>query len=304
MGERKKDTKYIVCVLLSGCLWGTMGFFRRRMGDMGLSSLDIVMLRCGISALLFAITILFSDPASIRIRLQDVWCFIGSGLCSLLFFSACYFQAMTVMSLSAAAILLYTAPCFVMLLSAILFREKITGEKLLAMVLAFAGCCLVSGIVGSDMRITFAGFLYGLGSGIGYALYSVFGKLAMARGYRSNTINFWSCLLAAAGAGIGWGFRQPLSVLGASPGNCIFTVAAAIVTTYLPYLLYTYGLSGIEAGRASVMASVEPVVATIVGLLVFGEKLTGWSVLGIVLVLAAVVLLNGSVSKKGDTKHG
>ena len=293
---KKNESKFSLAVVISGCLWGLMGFFRRHMGEMGLSSIGVILARCGFAAIFFAITIFLTDPSSIKIRLKDLWCFIGSGLCSLLFFSACYFQAMTVMSLSAAAILLYTAPCFVILLSAVLFREKITPAKVAAMLLAFAGCCLVSGVVGSEMHLTAAGLLYGLGSGIGYALYSIFGKLAMARGYKSNTINFWSCLLAAAGAGIGWGFRQPVSVMTASAGNLVFSIVAAIVTTYLPYMLYTYGLSGAEAGKASVMASIEPVVATIVGLVAFGEKLSVWSVLGIVLVLAAIVLLNRPAS--------
>lgn len=290
--DMKSSLKYSLAVLGSGCLWGTMGYFRRTLGSFGLNSFGIVLVRCALSALLFACAIGMTDPRAFRVRWKDAWCFIGSGIFSLLFFSSCYFQAMTMMSLSVAAILLYTAPCFVMLLSAVFFQEKLTRKKILAMVLAFSGCCLVSGIVGEDVRLTTAGVLYGLGSGIGYALYSIFGKFALARGYSSNTINFWSCLLAALGAGVLWGFAEPFQVLTASAGNFLFCVLTAVVTTFLPYFLYTYGLSGVEAGKASVMASVEPVVATVVGLLVFGERLSVWSAAGIALVLAAIVLLN------------
>ena len=298
----KKEAKYTFAVVLSGCLWGLMGYFRRRMGDMGFDSYGVVMARCSLAALFFAGTIFFTDPASIRVRWKDAWCFIGSGICSLLFFSTCYFQAMALMSLSAAAILLYTAPCFVILLSAVLFHEKITPRKLFAMALAFTGCCLVSGVIGSEVSISLAGILYGLGAGFGYALYSIFGKLAFARGYKSNTVNFWSCLLAGLGAGLIWGFRQPVSLITASPGNFLFCLAAAAVTTYLPYLFYTYGLTGIEAGKASVMASVEPVVATLVGLFLYSEKLSGWSVFGIVLVLAAIAVLNTDPPVKQNEK--
>ena len=199
---KKNDATCILAILLSGCFWGVMGYFRRKMGDMGLDSFGVIFARCSIAAVLFLFTILLTDASSIRIRLRDLWCFLGSGLCSLLFFSFCYFQAMNLMSLSAAAILLYTAPCFVILLSALLFQEKITSRKLLAMFLAFAGCCLVSGVAGSVSHISAAGLLYGIGSGFGYALYSIFGKLAFARGYKSNTVNFWTCLFAALGAGL------------------------------------------------------------------------------------------------------
>ena len=68
--------------------------------------------------------------------------------------------------------------------------------------------------------------------------------------------------------------------------------ALGIVTCYLPYLLYTYGLTGLETGKASILASFEPVVATLVGIFVFHEKLTPLSALGCVCVLSAVVLLN------------
>ncbi len=290
--EKNRKGYYSIAVLLSGCLWGLMGFFRRRMGTMGFDSFGVIFIRCGIAAILFAVTILLTDPESIKIRRRDAWCFFGSGVCSLLFFSACYFQAMERMSLSAAAILLYTAPCFVILLSSVFFHEKITSRKLTAMGMAFAGCCLVSGIIGSELKISLAGLMYGLGAGFGYALYSIFGKMAFARGYKSNTVNFWSCLLAAAGSAVIWGFRQPISIMTLSAGNFLFCVTAAAVTAYLPYLLYTYGLTGMEAGKASVIASVEPVVAALVGLFLFGEVLSGWAVLGMVLVLGGIVILN------------
>ena len=67
---------------------------------------------------------------------------------------------------------------------------------------------------------------------------------------------------------------------------------AGLVTCYLPYFLYTYGLTGLETGKASILASVEPVVATLIGILVFHETLTPVAVVGILLVLSAVVLLN------------
>ena len=287
----KKKQLYSAAVIASGCLWGLMGFFRRRMDTMGFDNTGVVLVRFGVTALLFALTILLSDPASIKIRLRDLWCFLGSGLCSLLFFTLCYFQAMTVMSLSTAAVLLYTAPCFVILMSALLFKERITARKLLAVALSILGCALVSGVVGSRGTITAAGLLFGLGAGFGYALYSIFGKLAFQRGYKSNTVNFYSCAFAAVGAGLIGGFRTPVGLMLSSGGNFAFVLFAALVTCYLPYLLYTYGLSGIEAGKASVMASVEPVVATLLGVLAYHEPLGLFGALGMALVLAAIVIL-------------
>lgn len=283
--------KYAAAVIAAGCLWGFMGLFRRYMGALGISASGVIMLRCGLSAVFFAVTLLVTNPKQFAVRPRDLWCFIGSGICSLLFFTYCYFTAMSLMSLSAAAILLYTAPGIVTVISVFLFKEKFTSRKLLALILAFAGCVLVSGI-GSDMSLSAAGILYGLGAGFGYALYSIFARLALERGYSSNTINFYSCLLAAAGSAVIWGAAEPVGIMLSSWSSFGLCLAAAVVTCYLPYLLYTYGLTGLEAGKASIMASVEPVVATAVGVLIFHEELTPLSAAGTVLVLSAVVILN------------
>ena len=136
--------KYTASVITAGCLWGLMGLFTRALATYGVDSTGAIVLRCGIAALLFAVTLFVRDPKQFRIRLKDIWCFIGTGICSLLFFTYCYFQAITIMDLSTAAVLLYTAPSIVMILSLILFHERITVQKLIALVLAFAGCCLVS----------------------------------------------------------------------------------------------------------------------------------------------------------------
>ena len=144
-------------------------------------------------------------------------------------------------------------------------------QKFIALVLAFAGCCLVS-LVGGEHKLSTIGILYGLGAGFGYALYSIFARYALDRGYSSNTINFYSCLLTTIGAVIIWGAAQPLGVMFGSWKGFGLCTALGIVTCYLPYLLYTFGLTGLETGKASILASFEPVVATLVGIFVFHEK--------------------------------
>ena len=289
--------KYAAAALGGGFCWGFMGFFTRNLTEYGIDANGAIIVRCGIAAVCFAILILCTDPGAFRVRAKDLWCFIGTGLLSLLFFTFCYFHAINMMSLSAAAILLYTAPAIVMVLSAVLFGEKITGIKAAALVLAFAGCCLVSGL-GSDTKISLAGLLFGLGSGFGYALYTIFSRFALQRGYSSSTINFYSCLLAAAGAAVIW---HPQGLAGAVTGSVpavLLSLGTGVVSCFIPYMLYTYSLTGLENGRASILASVEPVVASLVGVLIFHEKLTLPSLAGVLLVLAAIVLLNAGGKAK------
>lgn len=289
----KKSTLYI---LTAGALWGFMGVFVRALAGIGISSTGAIMVRCGLAAVLFGVTILIKDRRQLFVKLKDFWCFLGSGLCSILFFSYCYFNSMEYLDLGTAAILLYTAPSIVIILSRVVFHEKLTGVKLLALLMAFAGCCLVSGAGTGAMRSA-KGILLGLGSGLGYALYSIFARLAMNRGYSSLTISFYTSLLAGAGSGVVWGAGEA-ALMFASPYSTILCLSTAVVTFYLPYLLYTSGLEGVETSRASIMASVEPVVAALCGIIIFRERLTVVSGCGMVLVIGAILVLNIRLPEK------
>lgn len=282
--------KYVLAVLMGGFCWGFMGFFTRNLNALGINSEGAIFVRCSVASVCFGVLIVFRRPKDFLIKPKDIWCFLGSGLLSLLFFTFCYFNAINMMNLSAAAILLYIAPTIVMLLSAILFKEKITRRKLFAVILAFAGCAFVSGILGG-IRLSLIGFLFGIGSGIGYALYTIFSRFALEKGYSSVTINFYSCLLAAIGAFIILRPYSSIKLMFQSGESFSWCIATGMLSCFIPYLLYTYGLTGLENGKASVLASIEPVVASIVGIIIFHEKISVPLFVGIALVLSAVVLL-------------
>ena len=287
-------------ILLAGCFWGSMGIFVRRLTDYGFSSIQIVAIRVTLAALIFCMLLLIKDPSGFRISVKDIPLFLGLGFGSILFFTVCYFTAITMMPLSTAAILLYTSPIWIMLMSVLFFREKLTGRKLLALVLAFAGCVLVSGISGEGMTLT--GLLVGLGSGIGYGLYSILGTVALRR-YSPYTVTTYTFAFAALGA---WLICRPAEMLAKFaaapnlPGLVFFCFLTALVTAVIPFLAYTLGLQTVEASRAGILATVEPLVATLIGVAVFSEPLTLLSGLGILLILAAVVLLNGKTESENS----
>lgn len=292
-----KQSKSAACVLLAGTLWGSMGLFVRKLNAVGLYALDIVQLRIAISLVLVGLYLLIFARDKLHVRLRDLWCFAGTGIVSLLLFSWCYFSGMQEASLSVMAVLLYTSPAFIMLLSVLLFRETLTRQKLLALVLTFTGCCLVSGL-GSGSAVSMKGLLLGLGSGFFYALYSIFSRYAIERGYGSWTITFYTflfCLLASAPLAH-WGLIA--SALSSGVSVPVYALLMGLLTGFLAYIFYTKGLEGMESSRAGILASVEPVVGTIIGTLVFHEPLPVQSVLGIALVLGGIVVLSGKKASK------
>ena len=72
----------------------------------------------------------------------------------------------------------------------------------------------------------------------------------------------------------------------------LYGIAYGVVTTALPYILYTFGLNYVEAGKASVMATIEPVAATLLGVFILQEPITIVGIAGVILVIGALVLLN------------
>ena len=279
-----------VLILIAGVLWGSMGLFVRTLNAEGLVSMEIVGLRAAVTTVALFLFLLVFDRKLFRIRWKDLWCFIGTGICSIVFFNYCYFKAITLTSLSVAAILLYTAPAIVMVLSYFLFGEKLTKRKLLSLVMTFVGCVLVTGILTEKGSVSAGGILVGLGAGLGYALYSIFSRYALEKGYSSLTITFYTFLIAAIASCFLTDMGNVIRVAANSAGNLCFCLAFGVLCTVVPYLTYTLGLQHVENTKASIIASVEPVTATLLGALLFHEKLTVSGVLGVGLVLAALAL--------------
>ena len=213
---------------------------------------------------------------SFRIRLKDLWCFLGSGIVSLLLFSLCYFSGMQVTSLNVMAVLLYTSPAIIMILSVVLFHEKL----------------------GSESAVSMQGLLLGLGAGFFYALYSIFSRFAIDRGYGAWTITFYTflfCMLADMPLA-NWGAMA--DAIAADRTLLFWMLGMGFVTAFLAFGFYTKGLEGMESSRAGILASTEPVVATLFGVFVFHERLTLPAIVGILLVLGGIVVLSGKKAAK------
>ena len=277
-------------VILAGILWGCMGLFVRRLNALGLVSMQVVELRALVTGAVMFLVLFIGKWELLRIRLKDLWCFLGTGLCSIVFFNFCYFKAIELTSLSVAAVLMYTAPVLVMIFSFFLFHEKFTGRKVLALVMTFAGCVLVTGVLDQQNMVSPMGILTGLGAGLGYALYSIFGRYALERGYQSFTITFYSFFIAFIGTFFLADIRPVKRVACQDVSSILVSLGLGVICTVFPFLLYTLGLSYVENSKASIFASVEPVTATLLGAVEYQEKLSVSGTLGVILVIAALII--------------
>ena len=288
--EMKKSPRgAYASILAAAALWGIIGVWNRNLMAAGLSPTGILVVRNFGGMLLLLAVFAVKDRGVFRVRREHLKYFFGTGIISVVLFTSCYFSCQKICSLAVASILLYTAPSFVVILSAMLWKEPVTKKKLLALALTLVGCACVCGVFDGGLTVTFTGILLGLGAGFFYALYSVFGRYALAH-YSSMTVTVWTFIFAGPASLV---MLRPAEMRAVFTAPSAWLLAAGLVvfSTVAPYILYTRGLARVESGKASIMASLEPVVAALAGVLIFGEPMGLLTLLGILCVLAGVYIL-------------
>ena len=291
-----KQLRPVLAVIAAGVLWGIINIFVKTLSASGIDPLQISAIRMIIAAVCFSLFVLIYDRSKFRIQIRDIWLFVCTGIVSIVLFNTCYFYTMIHSQASIAVVLLYTSPVFVMILSAICFKEKVNAPKIIALILTILGCVLVAGLTGGT-SISFPVFLTGIASGFFYALYSTFGELAL-RKYDTMTVTVWTFIMGLIGSLPLGKVGQTLRIMKSQPGLILFAIGIGIVSTVLPYFLYTWGLKRMETSKAAILVAVEPVVGACIGMTVYHEPHNFLKILGILLILLSILLLNIQWTKK------
>ena len=307
--------KYMVIIpVISGAMWGSAGIFVRALYGFGFDNNTVIFFRIIVASAILSVGMLIFDREAFRIKAADVWLFILCGAVGIIGLNLCYNEAMTRLTLSLAAVLLSLTPVFVMLLASVVLKEKITAKKLLCTMFAVIGCALVSRVFesGEGPVLSVSGILAGIAAAVFYALYSVFSKMTMKKGYNVFTITFYSMLtgVLALAPFADWMMIGDF-ILEAPAGNSLFIVINALCTSVFPYVLYTLSLSYVDTGKVSILASgSEPAAAMIFGMIFFAEMPTVLSVCGLAVTIAALWLLcrpdrsdSGDLSGKGGGRY-
>lgn len=287
-----KKKMALLFVILAACMWGTLGVTVKILTGFGFSPVQMVVARLSISAILLGLFLLLTDKEKLYIKFKDIKWFFATGILSMLFFNTSYSAAVSLTSLSIAAVLLYTSPIFVTLFSVPVFKEKLTGRKVTAMLFSVFGCALVSGILTSSTSdLSVKGLVLGICAAVGYAFYGILARLLVKK-YHPLTILFYTFLFAAGGGLFVGDVKGIMEIVTEKNAVLPVLILIAFLCSVLPYILYTNALKYVEASKVAVTASIEPVVATILGVLFYKERVTISGIMGIVCVLFAIGLLN------------
>ena len=280
-----------IYIVLAGVLWGTSGIFVHYLAPFGFTSLQMTCIRSVVAFLsMFLYTLIFNRDL-FRASIKEVVLFSLGGV-SFFGTASCYYYSMQATSISTAVVLMYTAPIFVMIYSVLFLGEKLTKIKTVSVALMIVGCSLVSGVIGG-LKFNIIGIAFGFLSGILYSAYNIITKINMQNNSNPVSANLYGFLAASLvslfvcnpGVMPELAMQKPASTLPLMLG-------LGLVTCILPYFLYTLALKAIPAGTASSLGIIEPMSATVFSVLLFNEKLSIFSAVGMILILVAVYLLS------------
>ena len=290
------SAKGYALILLAATLWGTMGIFYKVLIErFQLTPLAVASMRSLWGGLILCAVLVIVKRRLLRIHIRDLPLLVAYGVIGIAGFFVAYAYAVALNGVAVAAVLLYTAPAWVGIMAWRWLGETMHARLVLALGLTLAGSVLVSGVYSLDsLQVNGLGILAGLAAGLGYALWSVFNKVAVQR-YSAWTVQVYALLIGAAALLLVVPVSQrasPAEIVTAWP----WLLAMALGPTLGGALSYTLGVRWIPVSVASIVATLEPVIAMVLAYFLFGEVLAIPQLVGSALIIGAVLLLRPGAS--------
>jgi len=276
----------LIAIAVAAALWAVAAALARVLFDDGVDPLELVQARALLSAAGLALV-----PAAWRRpkeggRLRHV---IALGLCIALV-NAAYYIAIQKLAVAVAIVLQYLAPALVVVWTAVKLRRRPTTEVITAVVVAFVGVVLVSELPGADLgNLNFPGLVAGFAAAVLFASYTLLSEKA-GESYGVLGALFRGFVAASVCWIVFQSFRGWPSALFTAE-HLPFVLFIGIGGTLAPFLLYLWGVGRVRAERATIAATLEPVLVALIAWIWLGQALSLWQIVGGVLIMGAVLSL-------------
>jgi len=277
-------------VLAAAAMWATFGLFAKQLYRFGYTAIEVASVRTWLGWGLVSILLLIRRQ-SIRIGARDLRFFALYGIGAFASFGFLYFATLERTSVAVAAALLYTSPAFVLILTAVTGREKLTAGRVGILLMVMAGTVLVTGaaqsVITGAAPLSLEAVGLGITAGFMYAIYTLFSKRATER-HTALVSLFYMFGFGAIFYAI---FAPPWSSLHDIGASWFYIAGIALIPTLLAYGLFMVGLQRMDAGTAAMLASAEPAIAGLLAFVLLGETLSIDRITGMLLIVAAAMML-------------
>jgi drug/metabolite transporter (DMT)-like permease len=279
----------LVIVVLSAACFGTLAIFTNLAYAEGARPLPLLTWRFAIVTTLMAVYQLSRDPAKLIEGARDIKAYALMSVTGYGAASICYFYALKFASASVVAVLLYTYPAMVAVLSWFMYREPLSRNRVLAIALTFTGCALVVGLLTSHVAVTLPGVLLGLGAALGYSVFNMLSHTLVGRRPRIVVMTYTFGLSAVALAGVTLVAGESLSIAGWSGRLWLLLGLIVLIPTFAAVVLYLRGIRALGPSQAAIVSTMEPIFTIALAALLLGERLTLLQFAGVALVILGVV---------------
>ncbi|MDO4998205.1 MAG: DMT family transporter [Neisseria sp.] len=278
----------ILFIIFATLCWGSLGLLGSLLNRTGLTGTQVATLRIVIAAAILCLLLPYFYRLARHLTISNVpmWCV--QSLIGMLGMSMFYFAAVSRIGVSLSVALLYTAPIWSLLFSRLILHEIISKRAMILTIIAALG---VAFSMAGKSSLDILGIVFGLASGMCYALYGVLGKRVM-----NNTppmlLLFSSVSISAIVLLMLPATHTTLQQFIALPVSAWFTaIALAFVGTILAFAAYIKGLQSMPASKAAIFTVFEPLTAVLLAAWLLDEQLNQLQYLGIAMIVA-VALLN------------
>ena len=289
----KKIDKNKLKIILAMLIWGTMGIFIK---TIPLSSLEIAFYRSIIGALFIIILSISQKEKWNKEDLRkDLKILIPSGI-ALGAGWVLLFQGYKNTTVSIATLSYYIAPVFIVILSIIVLKEKITRKKILCIIVAIIGLLLVLDIknLGNIGDNNLLGIIYSVLAAVFYAIVVILNKFI--KKLSGSKVTIVQLLVSTI-------ILMPFTILNSTRSlmsldmlSLFLLLLVGIVHTGIAYLLYFSSVKQIEGQSIAILSYMDPIFALVIAGLFLGEKMTLIQLFGGILILGSAYV---SESKKG-----
>lgn len=295
---KKREFRGYLYILIGTTLWGVSSVVAKSLFIIGLPPAELVLIRLTLAALALAMILFFFDRKRMVISLKDLPYFIILGFVGVAGMQFTYYYTISKIHVGPAILLQYIQPVWVSLYAFLFQKEPLSKAKIASLLLAVMGCYFVVGGYQIDLlRLNKTGIASGVIASLFFTFYALFGEKGLKK-YDS-----WTLILYGFGFGavLYWILFSPLKIItaGHSFKMWIAFIYIAIFSTLIPFGLYFKGIEYMRATRTSIIATWEPVVASIAAYIVLGEVLFPLQILGGIGVIAAIILLQMAKEKVG-----
>lgn len=291
----------LILVLLAAIFWGYVGVPTKHLADLGFDNYTISFFKTSIPAIFYLIYSFRKDPSLFIIDKKGILFFIIYGIVVIAGCFIAFNITINLLPLALATMFLYTSQIWVVTISYFIFKENLTTKKTISILLILIGCFMMCEVHKlGNFNISAKGIFWGLISGFTFALQILLAKVSNEKyNYNHNSLLTYSFLFAAIFLFPFMDMKNNIHIFKSS-SNLFFLfkiIFWSVVGTLIANTAYVKSVQYIEASIASMVSSLELVVASALGFIVFNQTLNLIQILGMILILFSIVLLE---IKKSD----